>query len=317
MVPAGWQDGGVSGDRVSAPLQLPAAGDAALLILGVASVSMSGPLMVATAAPALAIAFWRNAFGALATGVVRAAMGRRIRASALTGREWRLCLLAGVFLTGHFATWVPSLAMTSVATSTALVATQPVFIAAVAHLQGNRLPRRTWLGIGGAVLGAALITGADLSLSGRAVMGDLLAVAGAAFVALYAVTGAEVRRTVSVVDYTTICYASCAVLLLLMCGLGRQQVVGFGADVWLKLLTLTVVAQLLGHTLFNLVLRSASPAVISIALLFEVPGAAVIAWLWLDQTPPATAWPGIGVLLGAVTVLLISARARLPGAVAD
>ncbi|MDD9350652.1 hypothetical protein, partial [Mumia sp.] len=40
-----------------------------LAVIGVLGVSASGPIMAATAAPALAIAFWRNALGAVIMGV--------------------------------------------------------------------------------------------------------------------------------------------------------------------------------------------------------------------------------------------------------
>ena len=52
-----------------------------------------------------------------------------------------------------------------------------------------------------------------------------------------------------------------------------MPLVGFSADDWIKIVALTAGAQLLGHTLINLVLRSTSATVVSLAMLFEVPGA--------------------------------------------
>ena len=72
---------------------------------------------------------------------------------------------------------------------------------------------------------------------------------------------------------------------------------------------MTVAAQLLGHSLINLVLRSTSATFVSLAVLLEVPGAAVIAYFWLHQHPPGWAFPGL-VLLFVGLVLVVRAGAR-------
>lgn len=304
-----WED--VAVVEHSAPaLRVPPTRDVALIVIGLAGVSLSGPLMAATAAPALAIAFWRNTLGAAVSGGLVAAR-ERSGLRSLTARQWRTATLAGLFLALHFGTWVPSLTMTSVATATALVSTQPVFVALIQRARGVTMPRTAWVGIVVSVVAAGLITGADVSLSARAVAGDLLAVLGGLFAAGYVVVGAQARQTISAPVYTTVCYSVCAVALLCSCGLGRQRLVGFPADAWLKIAAVTVVAQLLGHTLFNVVLRTTGATVISLALLWETPGAAFVAFVWLHQHPPATAWPGLALLLVALAVV-VSARQSDP-----
>lgn len=296
---------------VDSALALPPQRDLALIVIGLLGVSLSGPLIAATAAPALAIAFWRNAFGAGATALVVAAR-RRAEISRLSAAQWRTAGLAGLFLALHFGTWIPSLTMTSVAASTALVNTQPLFAAIVLRCRGGMLPRRAWAGIAVAVLGAALITGPDVSLSGRAVTGDLLAVAGGFFAACYVIVGASARQSMSASVYTSICYSVCAVALLAGCVAGRQDLIGFSGNAWLKIVAVTVVAQLLGHTLFNIVLRTTSPTVVSIALLLETPGAALVAALWLHQHPPGTAWLGVAVLLAALGAVIAARGPAVP-----
>ncbi len=270
--------------------------DALLLVVALAAVSTSGPLIAATAVPALAIAFWRNA---LAAGVLVPVVLTRRRAElrGLTRRERRLALAAGALLALHFAVWIPSLRYTSVASATALVATQPVWAALLVRARGHHVSVRVWTGIGVAVSGALLLSAADLQVSGRALVGDVMAVAGGAFAAGYMVVGSEVRRSVSTTTYTTVCYATTALLLLPVCLLGGQSLSGYGGREWLQLLALTAGAQLLGHSLFNTVLRSVSPTVVSLSILFEIPGAALIAALFLGQTPPLLAVPAAVLLM--------------------
>lgn len=286
---------------------MPPAVDAVLLVIALAGVSFSGPLMAATAAPALAIAFWRNTIGAGFAAAVAAARSAR-EIAALDRRTWGTAALAGLALSVHFATWVPSLTMTSVASATALVCTQPIFAALIAQLSGRALPRAAWAGIGVATIGAGLIAGADLSLSARALGGDLLALAGGLAAAVYVSIGAAARRRMSTASYTGACYTTCAVLLLGACVIGGVQLGGFTANAWTKIVLVTVCAQLLGHTLINVVLRSTSPTVVSLVLLFEMPGAALVAYLWLHQHPPLSAVPGLVLLLAGLAIVV-----RTPG----
>jgi drug/metabolite transporter (DMT)-like permease len=287
---------------------LPPPRELALLAIAILGVSTSGPIIASTAAPTLAIAFWRNGMASLALLPV-ALLRARTELRTLGRREWLLCLVAGVFLAAHFATWVPSVRLTSVASATALVATQPVWAALLARAAGRRVSAGVWLGIVVSVSGAALLTGADFSLSGSALLGDLLATVGGALAAAYVTAGAAVRPRVSTTAYTFVCYSSCSVLLLLVCLVGGQRLAGYDAVTWLRLAALTAAAQLLGHSLVNVVLRSVTPTVVSLAILFEVPGAAIIAAAWLGQLPAPSALPGLLLLLAGVG-LVVRAGAR-------
>jgi len=297
------------GDVAGTAVTVPPARDLALMAVAVTAVSTSAPIIAATAAPALAIAAWRNLMSA-GVLVPVALVTRRAELRSLGRRGWGLCLLAGTLLAGHFATWVPSVTLTSVASSTALVATQPVWAALMARASGQHVGRPVWTGILVAVAGAGMITGADVTLSARAVAGDVLALLGGILAAAYVTAGAAVRVRISTTSYTTVCYSACALLLALVCVLAGQPLAGYPAGTWVKLAALTVGAQLLGHSLINVVLRSTSPTVVSLAILFEAPGAALIAAVWLGQLPPASALPGIAVLLvGLAIVIRAGARA--------
>lgn len=289
----------------------PPAGDLLLLTLGVLGASAAAPLIAATVAPALAIAFWRNAGGAIAILPYALARNRR-ELTGIAGSTLGLGLLAGAMLGLHFAAWVPSLRYTSVASSTALVCSQVVWAALFGRLLGERLPGRAWAGAALALVGVLLVTGVDVSLSARALGGDLLALLGGVFGGAYIVIGGVVRRSLSTTAYTTVCYSVAAVLLLVICLAAGQALAGYSWIDWARIAAITLLAQLLGHSLFNLVLRSTSPTLVSLATLFAVPISAVLAAVWLAQTPPLAALPALALLL-AGTALVISARERNGG----
>lgn len=282
--------------------------DVLLIAVALTAVSTSGPLIAATAVPALAIAFWRNA---LASGLLlpAALLTCRDELRGLDRRELRLAAVAGVLLALHFATWTPALTLTSVASATALVATQPVWAALVSGWRGVPVGRPVWLGIGVAMTGALLLAVVDLRVSGEALLGDLLAVAGGAFAALYMTAGSEVRRSVSTTTYTLLCYGTTAGLLLVVCLLARQPLTGYERDDWLRLLALTLGAQLLGHSLFNRVLKTVGPTAVSTLILLEIPGAALVAAVFLGQRPPLLAVPAF-LLLVAGLALVVRAGSR-------
>ncbi|MDQ2750182.1 MAG: DMT family transporter [Actinomycetota bacterium] len=292
-------------------LVAPPALDSVLLLVAIAGVSFSGPLMAATIAPALAIAFWRNAFGA---GVTALVVGLRHRAEFrdLDRRAVAIAAAAGVALAAHFATWVPSVTMTTVASATALVSTQAIFVALIARWRGTDLPRPAWIGIIVATIGTALITGADVGISGRALAGDLLAVVGGLCAAVYVSIGSRARERMTTATYTGICYAVCAVVLLAVCLVGGVSLHGFSANAWTKIVLVTLSAQLLGHSLINVVLRSTSPTVVGLAILLETPGAGIVAYVWLHQRPPWSAIPGLVLLFAGLVVVARSRGADTP-----
>ncbi|MEP6696865.1 MAG: DMT family transporter [Pseudonocardiales bacterium] len=292
-------------------MRLPPRRDALLIAVAVLGVSTSGPLIAATAAPALAIAFWRNAMAVAVIGPV-ALLRNRMEFRALSRRQWTVCVLAGLLLAGHFATWVPSVKLTSVASATALVATQPIWAAVFARAFGRRIRPGAWAGMGVGVLGAALVTGADFSISTRAVVGDGLAVAGGVLAAAYVTAGGVSRRTVSTTVYTTVAYSVCALVLLLVCLVSGQRLGGYDGGTWTRLVALTVAAQLIGHSLINRVLSTTSATVVSLAILFEVPGAAMVASVFLHQVPSPVALPGLAVLLAGLAIVVRSGGRAVP-----
>jgi drug/metabolite transporter (DMT)-like permease len=284
--------------------------DLALLAVGVLCASTSPPLIAATAAPALAVAFWRT--GAAAALLAPVALARR----DVPRRPPRLALLAGAALAAHFACFVPSLTYTSVASSAALVSSQAVWAGLLSRALGERLGRRAWTGTAICLAGVLLVTGVDVSLSGRALAGDLLALLAGVFGGAYIVTGGFVRRELSTLAYTLVCYGTCGALLLAVCVIAGVPLAGYATADWLRIAALTVLGQLLGHSLFNLVLRSTSPTLVSLATLFTVPLSAIIAAIALGQKPPAAAVPAL-VLLLTGSSLVISATARRTAAAVE
>lgn len=288
----------------------------AAVVIAVCAISSSAPLVAFAAAPALAMGFWRTALAAGALSpyaLVRRRGELRAMVRGPARREAVFCVLAGVALAAHFAAWLPAAKLTTAAAATALGATQPVWQGLIARVQGRPLTALTWCGIGLAVPGAVVATGADFAVAPRAVAGDLLAMAGGAGMAVYTAFGERARTTTSTISYTWICYAVCALLLGAVCLVAGVPLAGFPPTAWLAILGLTVGAQLLGHSMFMYALRRISATTVSILVLLEVPGATLLAWLWLGQAPRPAALAGLALLLVGVAVVVLGAARAAAG----
>ncbi|MCF6509250.1 DMT family transporter [Blastococcus sp. MG754426] len=277
------------------------------MVLAVLGVSLSAPLTAMVTAPMLALAFWRNAAAAAALLPVLLTSER----ATLVGLRWRdlgSSVVAGLFLAAHFAAWLPSLSMTTVAASVALVTTTPIWTALAARVSGVRLPPAVWWGLLLAFAGVVLVVGVDVTVSAEALAGDGLALLGAVCAGGYVLAGARARQRLATSAYVIVCYSVCAVVIAVAAVALDAPLTGFAARDWWLIAGVTVSAQLFGHTLLNLVLSSVGPTVVSLAVLLEVPGALLFALVLLQQVPPLLALPGVLLVVAGVAMVVRAGR---------
>ncbi|MBM3682187.1 MAG: DMT family transporter [Actinobacteria bacterium] len=267
--------------------------DFIILAIAILAISTSGPLITVTAAPAIAIAFWRCFFGAIATIPFAYKDGLK----NINKKTFLTSVSAGLLLGIHFAVWITSLRFTTVAASTAMVATQPAWAALIAKIRGESIPNKVWVGIFVALSGAILLTGIDITINSRAVIGDLLALLGAIFAALYVTVGQSAREKLTTAQYTMMAYSAAACALLVLVVVTGTNLTGYSRQAWVYIFLLTLLAQILGHTLFNITLRSLSATVVSMGILFEMPGSTIIAALAIGQLPPWQTIPAMVLLM--------------------
>ena len=284
------------------------------MVVGVVAISTSPILIRLAAVPALALAFWR----CLAGAAVLAPFARRGRAGGLARGDLALLGAAGVFLAAHFALWNASLALTSVGAATTLVSCTPLFVGIGARFLGEAPGRRTWAGIALATVGAVVIGVSD-ALAGpvagaqatgaSGLLGDVLAFAGAAAVAVYLLIGRVMRQRLPVSTYAASVYGTAAAVLLPACLLTGSSLGGYAAGSWLAVAGVVIGPQLLGHTVFNSLLTSVSATVVSVVLLIEPVGATALAWLLFHELPAVGFWVGAPLVLAGSWLAIIGEQA--------
>lgn len=287
-----------------------------LLVLGVVAVSFSSVLVrLATDAGAspLAIAFYRCALAAVVLLPI-ALVRHRSMLAALPRRRWVLLVGSGLALAAHFATWIPSISLTTIAASAVLVQTTPIWVALFGRFFGERPTRGALTGIGVALVGTVVISGGGFEGGARAIAGDLLALAGAVFAAIYVLLGRSLRQELSVAAYTGVVYSVAAVVLAGVMAVTTTPFTGYSAEVWGLLALITAGPQFGGHTVFNYLLEHLRASVVAVALLAEPVGATVLAFVIVGEVPGvATVVGGAIVLVGVYLAVRAEAAATVEG----
>lgn len=285
------------------------------LVLAVSAVS-TGALFVRLAdAPALTVAFFRCLFATAILGAI-GARACRVEWPKLSRRELWIALGTGLALAVHFASWISSLSYTSVASSLVIVNTTPLWVALLSpFLSHDRVRRGTWLGMAVSVLGCIVIGAADarssgggFELTGSALWGDFLALIGAWMASLYMLAGRRLRAVLTLFPYVTLCYGTAACFLLLFALFSGAPLAGHAPATYAWLVALAVVPQVIGHTSYNYSLRYVSAALTSVVTLGESVGAALLAWIFLDETPGTLQLAGGVVVIAGVLLALRAER---------
>lgn len=268
-------------------------------------------------APSLVIAAYRLTLASLALAPLAITRhGRELR--ALRGREVALALLSGLLLALHFAAWITSLEYTSVASSVVLVSTTPLWVALLSPaILKEPLTRPILFGMGMALGGGVVVglsdscswEGAGLAcppwsefLRAEAFVGDLLALIGAWMACGYLLIGRRLRAGMSLIAYIFLVYGTAAAVLIALTLAAGQSLWGYPPLAYLWFVLLALVPQLLGHSTFNWALGYLPAAYVSITLLGEPIGSAILAYLLLDETPTVLKVFGAILILAGIYV---------------
>lgn len=236
----------------------------------------------------------------------------------ISRRNLLLAAVSGLFLGAHFAAWITSLQYTSVASSVALVTTNPIWVGlASLFILHERLPRLMLAGMALTVLGSILIGVSDSqgTAASNAMLGNGLALLGAIAGSVYFLIGRVLRAHMSILAYIWLVYSTAAIVLLFVAGsmwfasgaVAPAPFSGYQASTYVFILLLAIGPQLLGHTSFNWALRYLSATFVAVSILGEPIGSALLA-LWLfNERFAALQLLGFALLL---TGIVLAARAE-------
>ena len=272
-----------------------------IVLLGVLGASLSSIFVRVSTAPSLILVLYRVGMAALLLLPVVLVKDRE-ELRRMTGREVGLCLVSGASLGLHFAAYFESLRYTSIAASVVLVDTEVLFVALISILLlKKKLRKKAWLAILLALGGSVIIAMADTAGGGAdALRGDLLALCGAFFVAVYTMIGSVCRRTVSTNVYTFLVYLAAGVTVLAIALLSGWAITGYGGVNYLTGFGMAVFCTLMGHSVFSWGLKYLPPAFVSTAKLMEPVFASILGLFLFGEVPGMLTVMGGAVIIAAI-----------------
>lgn len=282
-------------------------------------------LLEAQHVPALAIAFWRDAFIALAC--FAGLLAFRPALLRVSRRDLRGMAIIGAISIGiYHALWVFSIVLNGAAIAVVMIYTFPTFVTLGAWLLfGERIRWPQVLALTIALLGCALLVRAyDPQVLRVSWLGTLVGLgtglAHAGYV-LFSQRAVETKSPWTSLAYTMLFGA--LTLLVLWLGSGALgfvdaaqtndvvRAVGDRAAPWLALLVLALGPTLGGYALFTIALRYIPGRIASIVVMLEAPASVLLSVGLLGER---LEWPQIigmtFILLGACLPALLSAERR-------
>ncbi|MEX2381317.1 MAG: DMT family transporter [Opitutales bacterium] len=202
----------------------------------------------------------------------------------LRARDYRILALAGFFFACDLGAWHWSIQLTSIANSTLLANTAPLFVAIGGYLLfGEKITSRIILGTVFAFIGLVLMVGVSFGTSVQHFIGDALGVLTAVFYASYMLALSRLRRSLSTV--TIMCGSGLVTCLLLLplALLSGESLIPPSLYGWGLLLGLALISHAGGQSLITFAFAFLPASFCSLGLLLQPAAAAVLGWLILGE----------------------------------
>jgi drug/metabolite transporter (DMT)-like permease len=214
-------------------------------------------------------------------------------------------IAAGFFLAIHFATWIASLAYTSITASTTLVTTNPIWVALISWLVWREsCSRQMILGMTIALSGGLMISQTGTSvIAPNPLLGNSLAVMGAIAMSLSLLCSRTAQRSgIAIGNHVLITYSLAAIVLLPLPWIVGASYQGYPPMTYVWFAGMALIPQMIGHTSLNWAIKHISPTLVALTILAEPIGASLLAYLMLHEVPNQQTLIGSGLLLFGVAI---------------
>jgi drug/metabolite transporter (DMT)-like permease len=280
------------------------------LSLAVATVAVSWAAIIIRIADAdpISTAFYRMAFSTLLFAPF-AARGITESLRRLSRFDLTMLIGSGIALGLHFAFWITSLYYTTVSNSVILVATQPFFVAAIEALfWKEKISSRAIRGMILAFAGMVIISRADFQLGGDHLPGDILALIGAFCAGAYLLLGRKLRQKLNNRYYVFPVHLIAALTLLIIALFFGSPLTGFPQRTWILFFLLALIPTIIGHNLYNYLLKFIRAHLVAITILGEPIGATILAALIFAEYPPIPTYIGGGLIITGIFLTLAGTK---------
>jgi drug/metabolite transporter (DMT)-like permease len=228
-----------------------------------------------------------------------------------TIRQILLLIGVGFVMFATLALWAWSLAHTSVANSTLMHNLAPLFTVLGGWLiWGKRFDGKFLSGMFIAIIGACLLAYYDFAeAASEKLQGDIAAILSAVFLGLYPLLVEQLRTHLSPVVIMTWCSAIGTVLLLPVVLLTENQIFPHSLHEWFYVISLALICQILGLSLYAYSLNRLSSGFVSLCDLFVPVLSTQEAWVIFSESPGWVTLISFSVILLGVCITSTSESA--------
>ena len=278
-----------------------------LLLAGTIFTSLSSIIIRFSEAPALVISAYRMLFTCLML-FLPVMINNKDEFQTISKKDFIMCIFSGIFLALHYASWISSIHMTTIANSTVLVACSPMFVALANYfIVKEKFTYKMIAGIVMSLAGTIIISmGSSGGAKSSMMIGNTLAFLGAIFVAGYLVIGGIVRKNVSAGAYVFIVYLVSSIVLFFMCFVTGTPVYPYPAREFLLFIALAFFCSILGHTIYNYLVKYISSTLISVSTLSEPIFASIMAMLFFKEIPSLYTLAGGIIIIAGIFYYLVT-----------
>ncbi len=268
------------------------------ILAGTFFTSVSSIIIRFSKAPALAMAAYRMLFTIMMLSIP-VFINNRSEFKNINKKNYIMCAISGIFLAFHFAFWMQSIQMTTIANSTVLVSSSPIFVAVFNYfLLKEKFNKRMIFGIAASMAGTIIIAmGSSGGAHGNMMLGNFFAFLGAIFVAGYLIIGGIVRKNVSAGVYVFVVYSVSAIVLFAMCFITDTPVYPYAPKEFMLFFLLGFCSSILGHTVYNYLVKFYSSTLISVSTLSEPIYASILAMFIFREIP------SIHTIIGGIIII--------------
>lgn len=279
-----------------------------LLTISVIAISFAAIFVKWSDAPATIISMNRMYLACLL--LLPIVWSKRKEFIKLSKRDWSFLMLAGIFLALHFGLWFESLKLTTVASSTIILALQPIVALIAGYLIfKEKTSISTIITIGISIIGVALVGWGDFQLNNTsAIIGDILSFLCVLAIVAYLMIGQANVKQISHWIYSFSVFLFAGIALNIFNLVSETPIIGYGAREW-GIFLLLAIFPTIAHVIYNYLLKFVSTTTISMSILGEPVGASILAAILLGETIKGLQFVGgFFVILGVFFFLLQQKR---------
>tara|TARA_A200000113_G_scaffold206890_1_gene204130 strand:- start:143 stop:994 length:852 start_codon:yes stop_codon:yes gene_type:complete len=270
------------------------------VLLFVALLAVSSSAWVVRLLPDLSattIAFWRMFLASLMAFTVS-------YKTILTFVPSKKILLAGIFLGFHFALFFRSVQLTSIAEAALLGTIAPVFTEFYSIMfQKKGFSIKVFFGLSLALLGAYTLI-SQSSFSDTSTYGNLLAVLCSVAMAVVLLVGKDVRKNVSLFEYSRWLFLYAAACLFLISLYQNVSVFSFSVSDFGWFVFLAAVPTMVGHNIFYFLVKTLSATTVAAVPLGEPVISSFGAFFLFNEPVSLFVFLGGSVTLAGVYIII-------------